>query len=329
MDGPPTDLPPVAALPAPRLPVEPSGADVLRSLGLDALVELVEGASAPVAVLDTERRWLYANPAACRRLGRSFEQLRGAPAGPEAEHAGPGRPLLVGGAPLTVVRLDGPSGPAGDDDGRREAARAAAAGERLRLGRELHDSITPALFALHARAQVVERALAAGDLSLLAEAAEDVQALSGQAVAELRAVVSAVREPPPPAAHDLPAALEQLAAETRSRHGLEVRLRIDRPLPGVAAETAGHLARVAAEAVHNCVKHARVDEVRVELGVRGSELVLAVADDGCGFDTSTGRWRGHGQQTMRERAVLCGGWLHVDAAPGRGTRVVARVPLPG
>jgi signal transduction histidine kinase len=32
---------------------------------------------------------------------------------------------------------------------------------------------------------------------------------------------------------------------------------------------------------------------------------------------------------MRERAVLCGGWLHVDTAPGRGTRVVARVPLPG
>ena len=70
MDGPPTDLPPVAALPAPRLPVEPSGADVLRSLGLDALVELVEGASAPVAVLDADRRWRYANEAACRLYER-------------------------------------------------------------------------------------------------------------------------------------------------------------------------------------------------------------------------------------------------------------------
>ena len=50
--------------------------------------------------------------------------------------------------------------------------RSAALAERRRLGRDLHDSVSPALFALHARAQVVERALAAGDTGLLAEAAE-------------------------------------------------------------------------------------------------------------------------------------------------------------
>jgi signal transduction histidine kinase len=240
-------------------------------------------------------------------------------------------PLSVGDEQLTVVWVDAAPGPPDvrDDELRLEAARTAAERERLRLGRDLHDSISPALFALHTRTQAVDRALAAGDLALLAEAAEDVQALSGQAIAELRALVGAMLEQPTAAPHDLPAALEQLAATTRSRHGLEVRLRLDRPLPAVPAQTADHLARIAAEAVHNGVKHAEAREVRVELGVRGSELVLTVADEGRGFDPSTGRRTGHGQQTMRERAVLCGGWLHVDTAPGRGTRVVARVPLPG
>ena len=102
-----------------------------------------------------------------------------------------------------------------------------------------------------------------------------------------------------------------------------------RPLPGVPPETAEHLLRIAAEAVHNCRKHAGVDAVDVELAVRGSELVLTVTDDGRGFDPATVPADRHGQRTMRERAVLCGGWLHVDTAPGRGTRVVARLPLPG
>jgi signal transduction histidine kinase len=128
---------------------------------------------------------------------------------------------------------------------------------------------------------------------------------------------------------DLPSALEQLAATTLRRDRLEVELRLVRPLPTLPTATAEHLTRIAAEAVHNCVKHAGTSRVRVELEVRGSELVLVVADEGCGFDASAVPGDGHGQRTMRERAVLCGGWLHVDTAPGRGTRVVARVPLPG
>ena len=219
-----------------------------------------------------------------------------------------------------------------DEELRRQAARAAAEQERRRLGRDLHDSVSSALFALHTRTQVVDRALAAGDAALLAEAAKDMQLLSGQAIAELRAMVSAMREDDPATAGDvadLPAAFERLAATTRSRDGLAVHLRLAQPLPPVPTGTAEHLVRIATEAVHNCVKHAAASSVEVGLEVRGSELVLVVQDDGRGFDASAVSGAGHGQRTMRERAVLCGGWLHVDTAPGRGTRVVARVPLPG
>ena len=331
MDGPRSDLPAVAGLPTQRPPEELASTEVLRSLGLDALVALVEGLPHGIGVTGEDRSWVYLNPAACRMLRRPFAELRGTDAGPASTPSGP--VLQAGGRPLTPAVLAAPpEHGAGGEELRRQAARSAAAQERRRLGRDLHDSVSSALFALHTRAQVVDRALAAGDTDLLAEAAKDVQALSGQAIAELRALVSAMRDDTPAvdeAAPDLPAVLERLAATALHRDGLAVQLRIAPALPAVPPTAAEHLARIAAEAVHNCRKHAATGEVRVALEVRGSELVLAVTDEGRGFDPSAVHGDGHGQRTMRERAVLCGGWLHVDTAPGRGTRVVARVPLPG
>ena len=336
MDGPRSDLPAVAGLPAQRPSAEPAGAAVLRSFGPDVLVELVEASPVGVGVTDHDR-WVYLNPAGRRLLGS--DEVRAAGDGSAVECTGSGPVVRVDGAALALVVLRAVtvrSCPDGGDVGeelRRRAARDAVEQERHRLGRDLHDSVSSALFALHTRTQVVDRALAAGDLVLLAEAAEDMQALSGQAIAELRALVSTMREDAPTAGgdevDDLATALEHLAATTLRRDRLEVELRLERPLPAVPPATTEHLVRIAAEAVHNCLKHAGTSRVRVGLEVRGSELVLEVADDGFGFDASAVRNDGHGQRTMRERAVLCGGWLHVDTAPGRGTRVVTRVPLPG
>ena len=328
MDGARSELPAVAGLPAQRPPHPRTGTEVLRALGLDVLVGLLEGSPHGIG-LTAQGRWTYVNAAGCRQLGRSSDELQGTDAPPPSTRSGP--PLLGGDLALVVLPPTSAGEPV-DAALRQELARSGAAQERLRLGRDLHDSVSSALFALHTRTQVVDRALATGDLVLLAAAAEDMSALSGQAIAELRAMVSAMRADAPAADDappDLPAALERLAATARRRDGLQVCLQVAADLPAVPPETAVHLDRIAAEAVHNCRKHAGTDAVRVELEVRGSELVLVVADEGRGFDPAAVRGDGHGQRTMRERAVLCGGWLHVDAAPGRGTRVVARVPLPG
>ena len=331
MDGGRSDAAAVAALPEQR-PSEhsPAAGEVLRSFGLDALAELLERSPQPFGVLDEHGRWVYLNPAGCRQLGVTASEAVGTPAPPGTASGGA---TSVAGRRLTPAVPPRPDAEPADAELRRQAARAAAAQERHRLGRDLHDSVSSALFALHTRTQVVDRALGAGDLALLAIAAADMQELSGQAIAELRAMVSTMRDDATAQDgvpdRDLAVALERLAATSRSRDGLEVHLRVARPLPAVPGETAEHLVRIAAEAVHNCRKHAGTEAVDVELAVRGSELVLTVADDGRGFDPATVPADRHGQRTMRERAVLCGGWLHVDTAPGRGTRVVARVPLPG
>ncbi|MGY1825935.1 histidine kinase [Blastococcus sp. SYSU DS0541] len=214
-----------------------------------------------------------------------------------------------------------------DEQLREQAAAHAAELERHRLGRDLHDSVSAALFSIHARAQAIQRGLAAGAPEVVAEAARDLEALSKEAVSQLRQMVSGMRghhsEPPV----DLPEALRQLATTCTTRHGLPVRLQLDDAVPPVGAEATQHLVRIAGEALHNCLKHAGASAAAVALGVRGSELVLTVTDDGCGFDPAARRAGGHGQRTMQERARLCGGTVHVDSVPDRGTRVVARIPL--
>ena len=195
--------------------------------------------------------------------------------------------------------------------------------ERQRLGRDLHDSLSASLFSLHARAQAVRRGLTVEDTELVRAAARDLEELSRQAVAELRAMVTGIRGE----ALDLAGALTELA-RSATRDGLPVRLRLPADLPPLPPGHTEHLVRIAGEALHNCVKHAGADTVELELEVRGSELVLTVTDDGRGFDPAA-CGGGHGQRTMQERALLCGGWLHVHSAPGRGTRLVVRVPLPG
>jgi signal transduction histidine kinase len=89
------------------------------------------------------------------------------------------------------------------------------------------------------------------------------------------------------------------------------------------------LYRVVQEALTNAAKHAAADEVRVELVRRTEEVIAAVEDDGQGFDVEDMmrlRDRGLGLFGMQERLALVGGILVIDSAPGRGTRIHARVP---
>jgi signal transduction histidine kinase len=94
------------------------------------------------------------------------------------------------------------------------------------------------------------------------------------------------------------------------------------------AATVEHLVRIAGEALHNTVKHAKARRATVSVTVEGGDLVLTVDDDGRGFDAGLTRSVGHGQRTMRERAELAGGSLTVVSRPGEGTTVVAQIPIP-
>jgi signal transduction histidine kinase len=85
--------------------------------------------------------------------------------------------------------------------------------------------------------------------------------------------------------------------------------------------------RVAQEALHNVVKHAKAQRVSIMLANAIGALELVIADDGAGFDPSVD-YAGHlGLKSMRERAEKAGGSLDITSAEGEGSTVSLRLPL--
>jgi PAS domain S-box-containing protein len=216
----------------------------------------------------------------------------------------------------------------GADRLRQHLTESSALSERNRIARDLHDSVSQALFSLQARAQVVRRALDASDLDLAREAAEHLELLSRQATTELRVLVTELRTAGEDRL-DLGTALRRVADDVTLLDGLPVGITL-RPATMEPLETpvVDHVVRIVGEALHNAVKHAGAAEASLEVEHDGGTLTVRVTDDGAGFNPAAAR-TGYGQHTMRERARLCGGTLTVESAPGAGTTVALTVPLDG
>src|SRR6185503_10167221 len=118
-------------------------------------------------------------------------------------------------------------------------------------------------------------------------------------------------------------ALESECHAFTDREGIAVALEIA-PLPdSIPNDLALCLYRILQEALRNVAKHAQTDRVRVSLSAAdGREVVLRIADSGVGFDLPSGRTGpGLGLASMRERARLVGGELHVTSSPGGGATI--------
>ena len=86
--------------------------------------------------------------------------------------------------------------------------------------------------------------------------------------------------------------------------------------------------RITQEALHNVARHSHAAEASVQLSYEGCDITLQIADSGVGFELHSSRPTGLGVVSMRERVGVLNGKLVIHTAPGRGTRIVARIPLP-
>ena len=129
--------------------------------------------------------------------------------------------------------------------------------------------------------------------------------------------------------YGLAAALGGHAEEFSRRTGIRVSLEDAAPeaVKALRVEVAMALYRIAQEALNNVLKHAHAKNVKIELSTLENQVVLAVRDDGAGFDPSKARGGRWGMTTMRERAETAGGQLSVESAAGQGTCVRVKVPL--
>ncbi|MGA2382559.1 MAG: GAF domain-containing sensor histidine kinase [Gemmatimonadales bacterium] len=203
----------------------------------------------------------------------------------------------------------------------------AAETERLRIARELHDETGQVLTAIKLELAELERLVAGSPTGT--QAARRAADLAGRALQSIRATARGLR---PAVLDDLGfvPALRTLAEEFAGRTGVAVDLRAA-PLarnPGPEVQVA--LYRVLQEALTNVARHAAATRVEITVDVENGEVVLAVRDDGCGFDpdhaTAPGDLRA-GLAGMKERVVGAGGRFSMSSAPGHGARLEARLPL--
>jgi signal transduction histidine kinase len=202
----------------------------------------------------------------------------------------------------------------------------AAEQERKRWARELHDEILQALGGLRMLHSAALRADAGRDE--LRGALEEAIGLIDSEIDSLSALIAELR----PAALDeigLAPALRTLAQRKSREGGLEidvlVRLR-DGDRERLPHEIESTLYRLVQEALNNVAKHAAASRAEAVVEWSGDVVRLTVRDDGRGFDPAAANG-GFGLTGMRERVMLAGGELKIDAAPGRGTTVSATIPL--
>jgi len=206
-----------------------------------------------------------------------------------------------------------------------EAVRGMAAfEERQRLARELHDSVSQALYAIALTTAAAGDRLHKRDLPSTSRLLKQVRQLSRGGLAEMRALIFELRAESLEE-EGLIAALTKHAAAVEARHELSIQTSLGVE-PSVPLSTKEALYRIAQEALHNVVKHSGARKAEVRLQVERDGVALEVRDSGRGFDAQSA-FPGHlGLRSMRERAEAVGATFEVKSAPDSGTVIRVRVP---
>lgn len=199
--------------------------------------------------------------------------------------------------------------------------------ERQRLARDLHDSITQALYGVILFSDAAAGQLNQGQVQAAQEHIHNLRETAQQGLGEMRLLIHELR-PVILENEGLEAAIAYRLETVESRAGLKTRFRF---------EVSGHLDtkieeglyRITLEALNNVLKHAHAREVLVSLRFEGESLLLEVRDDGVGFRPEYGGISGLGLPTMRERAVAIGGSLRITSSVDEGTSIQVEVPNDG
>lgn len=198
--------------------------------------------------------------------------------------------------------------------------------ERLRIARELHDSIGHSVAVISLQSHVAREAVGVDDAQVR-QAIAHIQTAVAATMRELRGTLRLLRSPagdpetlPPSSLANLPALLESATAS-----GLRVDARVSLDIGALPATVDAAAYRIVQEALTNVLRHAAASRVELEVTADAHALRLRVADDGraSGGDVA----EGSGIAGMRERARLLGGTLAARPLPARGFEVSAALPL--
>ncbi len=195
--------------------------------------------------------------------------------------------------------------------------------ERQRLARELHDSVSQALYGIVLSMRGAH-ALLHSDPDKLTVLLDNVRSQAELGLTEMRTLIFELR-PESLEAEGLVTALKKQVEAIRIRYGLSIMTELgeEPTLPFIMKEA---LYRIAQEALHNIVKHAYASIMKLRLVESEGGILLEVSDDGVGFNPQQS-FPGHmGLQSMRERLARLGGTLEITSTLGYGTLIRAVLP---
>jgi signal transduction histidine kinase len=203
-------------------------------------------------------------------------------------------------------------------------AEQAAAAERARIARELHDIV-----AHHLSVIVLQAAGTRASGKPTGTVLEKIENSARQALEETSRLLNVLRDPdeetalaPQPGTGEL----DTLAASVRAA-GLPVNLVIDGNLTAIPEAVGVSVYRIVQEALTNVLKHAGPARAEVAIGCTEDAITVEVTDNGTGQPGDRSPGGGHGLAGMRERAAVFGGGLSAGPRPGGGFAVRARLPL--
>ena len=201
--------------------------------------------------------------------------------------------------------------------------------ERKRISHELHDQIGQLLTALLIQLQLLERDL---DEPSLRDRVEMLKQLAEEISIHLHHIAWELR---PPALDELGllAALERVTEEWSGRFNIPCEFEVDGAFDSeFEPEVAIGVLRIVQEALTNIAKHAKASRARVSFQQENGELLVTVEDNGVGFKVKEvmrhpDENRRLGLLGMMERAAMLSGKLDIESKPGKGTKVLLRIPL--
>jgi signal transduction histidine kinase len=206
---------------------------------------------------------------------------------------------------------------------RQKESLGAAMSERSRLARELHDSVSQALFGIVLGTRT---ALQLSGSEQATKPLEYITTLAESAMLDIRSLIHELR--PESLAQDglIPSITKQIESMAE-RNQLSFSIAPDCVEPDVTIEIKEALYRASIEAAQNSIKHANARTLKFEARREGGDVVVSICDDGKGFDARR-VYDGHfGLVNMRERMLRIGGACKIASTPDKGTRVELRVPV--
>lgn len=201
--------------------------------------------------------------------------------------------------------------------------------ERRRLSMELHDEFGQSLAALKLQLRAMENSIYDGDEFCKDRVISQIRELRQFVNLQIESVRALSRELWPMIVDDLgvDAAFENLISGFLGLTDVKLDISMEPVGQFFEVEEQRHLYRLLQESLNNVIKHGQAHDIQVRVSVTDDSIILAVHDNGCGFDVeavskSTGKTRGMGLQSMAERVKLLCGTMSINSRPGMGTSII-------